>query len=147
MQRAFFGDGSTFRAVPNANTIQSWVRRLEETGTTLRRGTHDRRRSIRTPENVQLVRAAIEQSPGRSARKHAFALGMSCSSLRRIFYLDLQFHPYKMMLAHELSVADYPNHRNLYEQMLAQFPPAAVFFSSNKAHFHLSGAVIKQGSK
>lgn len=131
-------------AVPNANTIRTWARQLEETGSTLRRRTHGRRRTVRTPENVELVRAAFVQSPRRSSRKHAVALGMSDRSLRRILHFDLQFHPYKIMMAQELTVADYAKRRELCEQMLARIPPAAVFFSSDEAHFHLSGAVNKQ---
>jgi hypothetical protein len=81
-------------AIPNGNTIRSWVRQLEESGSTLRT-----RRSIRTPENAQLVRASIQQSPRRSARRHAVALGMSDCSLRRILHFDLNFHPLKIMVS------------------------------------------------
>lgn len=130
--------------VPDANTIRSWVRRMEATGTTLSVGTHGRHRTIRTRENVERVRAAVVQSPRRSARKHAVALGMSDRSLRRILKLDLKFHPYKMMVVQELSLVDFETRRNLCEQMLVQIPPAAAFFSSDEAHFHLSGAVNKQ---
>ena len=131
-------------AVPQANTIRSWVRQLEATGSTLRRGTHGRRRSIRTPENVERVRAAIIQSPRRSARRHAVALGISSRSLRRILHMDLHFHPYKMMMAQELNQTDFANRQNLCENMLEQIAPEAAFFSSDEAHFHLCGAVNKQ---
>ena len=131
-------------AVPQANTIRSWVRQLEATGSTLRRDTHGRRRSIRTPENVERVRAAIIQSPRRSARRHAVALGISSRSLRRILHMDLHFHPYKMMMAQELNQTDFANRQNLCENMLEQIAPEAAFFSSDEAHFHLCGAVNKQ---
>ena len=62
-------------AVPKVNTIRSWVRQLEATGSILRRDAHGQRRSIRTPENVEMVRAAIVQSPRRSASKHARCFG------------------------------------------------------------------------
>jgi len=48
---------------------------------------------------VEAVRASIQQSPKRSARKHAMALGISSRSLRAILHADLKLHPYKMMLA------------------------------------------------
>jgi hypothetical protein len=102
-------------AVSNENTICSWIRQLEESGSTLRRRTHGRRRSIRTSENVQLVRASIQQSPRRSAQRHAVALGMSDCSLRRILHFDLNFHSFKIMVSQELSPADYANHQNLCE--------------------------------
>ena len=131
-------------AVPQANTIRSWVRQLEATGSTLRRDTHGRRRSIRTPENVERVRAAVIQSPRRSARRHAVALGISSRSLRRILHMDLHFHLYKMMMAQELNQTDFANRQNLCENMLNQIAPEAAFFSSDEAHFHLCGAVNKQ---
>ncbi|XP_039295229.1 uncharacterized protein LOC120353885 [Nilaparvata lugens] len=131
-------------AVPNANTIRSWIRQMEETGSTLKTNTHCRRKSIRTPENVQRVRTAFEQSPERSARRHSLALGISDRSLRRILHFDLKFHPFKIMIAQELRPVDYANRQNLCEQMLAQIPPHAAFFSSDEAHFHLSGCVNKQ---
>ncbi|KAG8223334.1 hypothetical protein J437_LFUL001211 [Ladona fulva] len=49
-------------------------------------------------------------------------------------------------MAQELSLADYTNLQNLCEQMLDQIPLEAAFFSSNEAHFHLSGIVNKQTS-
>ncbi|XP_042856772.1 uncharacterized protein LOC122243317 isoform X2 [Penaeus japonicus] len=103
-------------AVPQANTIRSWVRQFEATGSTLRRDAHGRSRSIRTPENVDRVRAAIIQSPGRSARSHAVALGISSRSLRRILHMDLNFHPNKEMMAQELNEADTANRQNLCDQ-------------------------------
>ena len=74
-------------SVPSANTIKLWIRHLEETESTLSRLGHGAPRTVRTPENVQLVRESIEQSPRRSARKHALALGISDCSLRRILLL------------------------------------------------------------
>jgi hypothetical protein len=88
-------------AVPNGNTIRSWVRQLEKSGSTLRRRTHGRRRSIRTPENVQLVSASIQQSPRRSARRHAVVLRMSDCSLRRILHFDLNVYLFKIMVSQE----------------------------------------------
>lgn len=41
----------------------------------LKTGKLGRRRYVKTPENVQLVRAAVERSPRPSVRNHAVALG------------------------------------------------------------------------
>ena len=117
---------------------------MEATGSTLRRDTHGRRSSIRTPENVERVRAAVIHSPRRSARRHAVALGISSRSLRRILHRDLHFHPYKMMMAQQLNEADFASRQNLCENMLEQIAPDAAFFSSDEAHFHLCGTVNKQ---
>jgi hypothetical protein len=41
-------------------------------------------------------------------------------------HLDLNFHPFKIMVSQELSLADYANRQNLCEQMLAQITPGAA---------------------
>ena len=89
--------------VPDRKTMVLWVWNMRATGSTLKRKPPGRPRSVRTPENVQTVRASIEQSPRRSARKHAAALGISDRSVRRMLHQELGMHPYKMMLAQELS--------------------------------------------
>uniref|UniRef100_A0A8D2J2S7 Transposase n=1 Tax=Varanus komodoensis TaxID=61221 RepID=A0A8D2J2S7_VARKO len=102
-----------------------------------------RPRTVRAPENVEAVRASIQQSPRRSARKHAKSLGISSRSLRRILHADLKLHPYKMVLAQELSEVVYANRRALSAGILQRVPAAAVL-SSGEVHFHISGAVNKQ---
>jgi len=70
-------------------------------------------------------------------------LGISSRSLRRILHADLKLHPYKIMLAQELSERDHANHRAISAEILEQVPVAAVLLSSDEAHFHISGAVKK----
>ncbi|CAI6348356.1 unnamed protein product [Macrosiphum euphorbiae] len=53
-------------SIPSAYTIKFWIRQLEETGSTLSGLGHGAPRTVRTPENVQLVRESIEQSPRRT---------------------------------------------------------------------------------
>jgi hypothetical protein len=53
-------------------------------------------------------------------------------------------HPYKMMVAQELSVTDWETRKTLSEDILQHVPPTAVFWCSDEAHFHLSGTVNKQ---
>ena len=72
------------------------------------------------------------------------ALGISSRSLRRILHADLKLHPYKMMLAQELSERDHANRRAISAEILEQVPAAAVLLSSDEAHSHISGAVNKQ---
>ena len=95
----------------------------------------------KTLENVALVKAAVEQSPRRSTQKHSLALAMSNQSLRRILRYDLSFHPYKIMIVQELKPTDFENRRNCCQEMLNHIPEPLTFFSSDGAHFHLSGAV------
>ena len=101
-----------------------------------------RPRTVRTLENVEAIKASIQQSPKRSARKHAMALGISSRSLRRILHADLRLHPYKMMMGQELSERD-ANRRAISAEILEQVPAAAVLLSCDEAHFHISGAVKK----
>lgn len=66
-----------------------WVREMESTGSTENPSRIGKPRTVRTPENVNLVRAVIEQPPRCSARKRVIALGMSNRSLRWILREDL----------------------------------------------------------
>ncbi|CAH2327524.1 Hypothetical predicted protein [Pelobates cultripes] len=86
------------------------------------------------------VRAYLENNQSVIAMQRAFRRRFNIPSHNAIPNFPL----YKMMFAQELSVADNANHRNLCDQMLAQIPPGEAFFSSDEAHFHLSGAVNKQ---
>jgi hypothetical protein len=57
-------------AVPSAHAIKTWVRNFEATGCKLKKkgcGV----KTVRTPENIAVVREAIERSPHRSARRHS----------------------------------------------------------------------------
>jgi len=158
--RTFFENGRSFVAtqrafrlqfnlarhdpVPHRNVIANWVRTFEETGSTLRLRGSGRPKTARTPENLIRVSEAIVQSPTRSARKHSIALGISNRSVRRILHQDLFFHPYKIMIVQELSPLDYENRMNCSQEMLNRIHARSTFFSSDEAHFHLSGAVNKQ---
>jgi transposase len=82
------------RAVPSAYAIKTWVRNFEATGSTLnKKGGNVKTAS--TPENIAVVREAIERSPHRSARRHSVSLGLSEASVRRILHKLLHFYPYK----------------------------------------------------
>jgi transposase len=126
-QRAFrtrFAIGRN-ASVPDRKTILLWVSNLRATGSTLKRKSPGRPRTVRTPENVEAVRASIQ--PPRSARKHAMALGISSRNLRRILHADLKLHPYKMMLAQELSEKDHANRRAISAEILEQVSPCDFF--------------------
>jgi hypothetical protein len=64
--------------------------------------------------------------------------------LRRILQANLKLHPYKIMLAQELSERDQANRRAVSAEIVEQVSAAAVLLCSDEAHFHLSGAVNKQ---
>jgi len=57
------------RAVPSAHAINTWVRKFEAAGSTLKKNGGSVK-TVRTPENIAVVREVIERSPHRSARRH-----------------------------------------------------------------------------
>jgi hypothetical protein len=95
--------------VPDRKTILLWVANFRATGSALKKKPPGRPRSVRSSQKVQAVRQTVTQSPRRSARKHAAAMGMSERSVRRISHADLKFHPYKMMVVQELNQRDWVN--------------------------------------
>jgi hypothetical protein len=58
------------RAVPSAHAIKAWVRNFKATGSTPKKKGGSVQ-TVRTPENIAVVREAIERSPHRSARRHS----------------------------------------------------------------------------
>ena len=130
--------------VPDRKTIHVWVSNFRATGSALKKKSPGRPRTVTTPENVARVRASIQQSPKRSALKHAAALGLSDRSVRRILHRNLHMHPYKMMVTQELSERDFETRKAACEDILQNIPSGAVLISSDEAHFHLSGTVNKQ---
>ena len=60
----------------------------------------------------------MTRSPQRSAMKHASALNISDTSLRRILHKDLSFHPYKIQVIQELKDGDMLARRIVSEEIL-----------------------------
>ena len=48
-------------AVPSAHAIKTWVRNFKATGSTLKK--NGGVKTVRTPENIAVLREAIERSP------------------------------------------------------------------------------------
>jgi len=74
--------------VPSAHAIKTWVNSFEETGSSVKKKGGSVK-TVRTPQNIDAVRASFEQSPRWSAVHHSKKLGLSESSVRRILHLDL----------------------------------------------------------
>jgi len=83
-------------------------------------------------------------SPHRSAKKRAAALHLSHSSVGRILHIDLNFHPYKMVVVQQLSDLDEENCMIFSENFLNILTRDEVILLSDEAHFHLLGTVNKQ---
>ncbi|CAH0562881.1 unnamed protein product [Brassicogethes aeneus] len=131
-------------SVPDPKTIRKWISYVRTTGSAIPKKPTGRPKSVRTPETIEAVRRSIEQSPTRSARKHASALRISSRTVRRILHTDLKLHPYKLMVAQELSPQDCVQRRDACNAILTALPPGAIVWTSDEAHFHLCGTVNKQ---
>ena len=102
----FFNLGRHGR-VPSKHAIKTWIKNFEKTGSALKKKETGRPRSARTPQNIEAVRVAVLRSPRRSVRKIAAAVRLSRECVRRILYVDLKFHPYKLQIVQELKENDH----------------------------------------
>ena len=117
----------------NRKIILLWIRNFRQTSSVLKRKSPGRPRCVQTPETITTVRHAVTTSPQRSAAKHAFALGVSDHSVRRILHLDLKFHPYKIMMVQELQERDWHERQEACKRMLANVPLGRLLYS-DEAH-------------
>jgi len=78
------------------------VRQWRETGSVQVKA-RTRRNTVRSPENIQRVRIALEWGPRRSVRRHSQLLNLSDRSVRRTLHHDLHFHPCKLQIVQELT--------------------------------------------
>lgn len=133
--------------VPSACAIKKWVQNFEETSSTTKKKP-GRPISVRTPQNIERVRTAIERSPRRSARRHSTALGISNRTVRRILHKDLHLHPYKIQIVQALNGTDYVSRQRFCAEFLDLINQdediVNNLWMSDEAHFHLSGYVNKQ---
>jgi hypothetical protein len=120
------------------------VSNFRQTGSALKRKSTGRPRIATGPENVAAVRASIEQSPRCSAWKHVDAVRLSYWSVWRILQQNLKMHPYKIVIARELSERDCESCTTFCRELLWNVPHTAVLLFTDEAHFHLSGTVNKQ---
>ena len=105
------------RQPPSKSSIQKIIKKFQERGTVENQnaGRSGRNRTARTGANINVVRAAIEANPRISARRNG--LGICKSSFNEITNLDLNFHPYKMIMRHKLEDFDY-HRRTIFCQWL-----------------------------
>jgi hypothetical protein len=67
-------------AVPSAHAIKTRVRNFEATGSALKKKGGSVK-TVRTPENIAVVREAIERSPHRFVHHHSVSLRLSEASV------------------------------------------------------------------
>ncbi|CAB4064771.1 unnamed protein product [Lepeophtheirus salmonis] len=119
--------------VPDRKSIVTWVTTFRQTGTTTRRRSGVPR-PIRSPANIEAVRAAVLEFPQRSARQHASVLGLSDRSVRRILQEDLHSHPYKMAIMQELSERDFTLRSKACAALLDSVPEDAIVYFTHEEY-------------
>jgi len=108
--------------------IYRWVSNFRQTGSALKQTSPGRPRTATGPENVAVVRASIQKSPRRSARKYAAAVRLSDRSVRRILHRDLRMLPYKIAIAQKLKGGYFENRTKLCRDLLNVRVTDVVFF-------------------
>ena len=92
--------------VPTIRTIIKTFHKFEEEGTCLNinKGRSGRRRTVRTPEVIEMVRNSLVDNGLRSSRRNG--LGLTATSFRRIVSENIKFHPYVLVRRQKLQVRD-----------------------------------------
>ena len=136
------------REAPTKMNIWKNVRKYGEHGTSLNRNEHNsgRRRTGRTVQNINAVQEALEQNPtGISCRRNGLGLPSAC--FNRIVRLDLNWHPYRIQVTHELKQEDYARRTRFCEWFRRQLRNPrflANLIISDDANFNLNGRVTTQ---
>ena len=77
------------RAVPSAHAIKTWVRNVKATDSTIKKK-GDSVKTVRTPENIAVVREAIERSPQNCV--DFFQWPLSLPQYSRVYVLFLHYY-------------------------------------------------------
>ena len=65
-----------------------------------------RKKTVRTPENIDPVMDSVERSQKKSIRRWAQLLGLTRSSVQRILEVDLHLYPYSIQIKDKFTDAD-----------------------------------------
>ena len=90
---------------PSRNVVLNIVNKFLTRGNVCNnnKGRSGRKRSQRTPANVDRVRAALQRSPNKSMRRLGQEVGCSRATAQRIARVDAELFPYKVSI-HQASV-------------------------------------------
>jgi hypothetical protein len=91
-------------------------------------------RTVCSPQNIEAVRQSFIRVHRHSARRHSVALGISDRSVRKILHKDLNFHPYKMMVVHELSDRDIANRSTVVELLIGNLSDDVIILMTYEVH-------------
>ena len=140
------------RNPPAVRTMKTLVAKMDQHHTLqdLRKGRSGRKRSVRTPFNIQWVLTILNDDmlsiPGdrvNSARRNQ--IQMNKSSWNRITKTDLQMHPYRVVRRQRLKLR-HKQERLTMGQFLTQQPQAYFdnLSCSDEAYFTLNGHVFNR---
>lgn len=101
--------------------LVSWVKRLRATASAMNQKTAGRPRTMRTPDNINSVRRAVNRHPRWSLRKPAQSLQLTRASVQRIFRKDLHFQPYNIQLCQFLKPGDHLRRKTFADTMINNF--------------------------
>jgi transposase len=130
--------------IPARSTMISWIKLFEETGS-LGRRPYSRERSVLTNETLGAIERLLEETPiDMSQRRIANALNISQHSVNTALR-QLEYHPYKLQLIHELSEEDYATRAEFCLSQLESIETGDLetndLLFSDEAMFHLHGGV------
>lgn len=137
----------SIRQCPSTQLLKQWLKRFQETGSTLPMRRQGHPRTSRTEQAIREVNRSVQENAELSTRRRSVTLGISRSSLRRILRFDLKLHPYKIQLVQELSHDDHTKRSSFSTSMLERFSNFGNILFSDEAHFHLNGFVNKQNCR
>lgn len=136
------------RKAPDPKTIRALYKKIESSGSLHDVSPPIRQRRARSNTNITIAQDLLEEDPNLSAARGAQALGISKSSMRRVFRLDLKLLPYKIQMVQQLMPEDYPRRLQYGKTMQNLERNEDDFWNkiimSDEAHFHLNGNVNKQ---
>ena len=84
--------------VPSRKSITRCVQQFRATASATNKNPPGRPCTVHIPDNIARVTTALKCSPVRSVRRHSQVLNILDRSVRRMLYLDMKFHPYKLQV-------------------------------------------------
>ena len=149
-QRAF-RKKNKLKSAPVKNTIKSLYAKFVNTGNLSNASHASRQRTSRSDENIEAVRASIEETPTTSSYRRSQELDIARTTLRRIIHSDLKMFPYKIQMTQKLNPADYPRRLSFGKWAIEMTENELDFWRklimSDEAHFSLNGGVNKQNCR
>ncbi len=134
-------------SVLSHNSVKLWVKNFSQTATTTKQKPPGQSKMVRTPEKKNHIRTSRQQSPRRSAGKHAQTLGISRRSFGRILK-EMNFHPYKILITQELKLTNYGARLRFAEEMKSMLDSGEFegkfLMINDKAQFSLNETANKQ---